>query len=412
MAITRVPAIIRLRRGTLEQWQESNPILQEGEASYVIGMENDNKYNRMKVGDGITPWNLLPFIVADNSLPLGGNTGDLLIKTSNVNYESKWQKIIPPNGNVNEVLTKKTNNSYDTEWKMMVQVPPGGKKGQALVKLSADDYDIGWKNIVGSGSWDGAIDNWTETNNNLLEVLDAYTVQEAWEELHERINADELSNYHGLGLGDYLDFNMPVTDLMGGLATRNLRMYILGFNIYKGSQGNTKNHIVWGFRNCVSWGYYRAANPPTNQLSANLWIMEGGLVGKYLTNWLEGSFQTSLISTLGADYFYNVARLISTGQGTNPSSMVRSSKLWLPNEGEVFGAKFSSNDPQPQISIPLYIKSPQHRMKDATWWLGSVARNLQNNMYTGFNWVHEDGTSGYELNYPGGGGVAPCFCQI
>ena len=64
---------IKLRRDTATNWTSANPVLGQGE----IGIENDhlgesvgsgpswlnNGAMRMKVGDGVTPWNTLPYSV-------------------------------------------------------------------------------------------------------------------------------------------------------------------------------------------------------------------------------------------------------------------------------------------------------------------------------------------------------------
>ena len=47
---------ILFKRGTEEKWTTANPVLEAGQPGYVIGK------NRLKVGDGITPWNELPYI--------------------------------------------------------------------------------------------------------------------------------------------------------------------------------------------------------------------------------------------------------------------------------------------------------------------------------------------------------------
>lgn len=46
------------RHDTLENWQTKNPILLEAEPSYVIDDEDGKK---IKFGDGVTPWNDLPY---------------------------------------------------------------------------------------------------------------------------------------------------------------------------------------------------------------------------------------------------------------------------------------------------------------------------------------------------------------
>lgn len=47
-----------LRGGTAEQWQSVNPILRNREP----GIERNGQTSRVKIGDGETPWNSLPYI--------------------------------------------------------------------------------------------------------------------------------------------------------------------------------------------------------------------------------------------------------------------------------------------------------------------------------------------------------------
>lgn len=44
------------KRGTATRWAEVNPILQLGEFGFAYDI------NQLKIGDGITPWNNLPYI--------------------------------------------------------------------------------------------------------------------------------------------------------------------------------------------------------------------------------------------------------------------------------------------------------------------------------------------------------------
>lgn len=46
----------KLKRGTAARWIEVNPILEAGEPGFVLDE------NRLKIGDGITPWIQLPYI--------------------------------------------------------------------------------------------------------------------------------------------------------------------------------------------------------------------------------------------------------------------------------------------------------------------------------------------------------------
>lgn len=46
----------KLKRGTAERWAAVNPILEQGEPGFVYDS------NLLKIGDGKTPWNDLPYI--------------------------------------------------------------------------------------------------------------------------------------------------------------------------------------------------------------------------------------------------------------------------------------------------------------------------------------------------------------
>jgi hypothetical protein len=48
-------AVIQFKRGSSQRWKELNPVLAVGEPGYDIDK------GRLKIGDGITPWNDLLF---------------------------------------------------------------------------------------------------------------------------------------------------------------------------------------------------------------------------------------------------------------------------------------------------------------------------------------------------------------
>jgi hypothetical protein len=50
---------IQLRRDTDTNWSTANPVLLEGE----LGIEIDATRNRIKIGDGVTAWNDLPYFL-------------------------------------------------------------------------------------------------------------------------------------------------------------------------------------------------------------------------------------------------------------------------------------------------------------------------------------------------------------
>lgn len=51
-----VNTTFKLKRGTAARWTEVNPILEQGEPGFVYDS------NLLKIGDGVTPWNDLPYI--------------------------------------------------------------------------------------------------------------------------------------------------------------------------------------------------------------------------------------------------------------------------------------------------------------------------------------------------------------
>ena len=55
----------QLRRATSSNWSSSNPILSAGEP----GVEIDT--NRLKIGDGVTRWNLLQYVAGSGSGGIG-----------------------------------------------------------------------------------------------------------------------------------------------------------------------------------------------------------------------------------------------------------------------------------------------------------------------------------------------------
>ena len=50
---------IQLRNDTATNWASANPVLLAGE----VGIETDSVRNRIKIGDGSTAWNDLPYFL-------------------------------------------------------------------------------------------------------------------------------------------------------------------------------------------------------------------------------------------------------------------------------------------------------------------------------------------------------------
>jgi hypothetical protein len=60
---------INMRKGTAAAWASANPVLSAGEP----GFETDTK--KLKLGDGTTAWNNLPYFRVDGGELVGGGGG-------------------------------------------------------------------------------------------------------------------------------------------------------------------------------------------------------------------------------------------------------------------------------------------------------------------------------------------------
>lgn len=92
--------ILQLKRGTAERWYTVNPILAIGEPGFVYDA------NKLKIGDGVTPWNELPYIEGStgecvNLVPVDGS---LIIKDNTIDIGISAEP-----GNA---LTKKADGLY------------------------------------------------------------------------------------------------------------------------------------------------------------------------------------------------------------------------------------------------------------------------------------------------------------
>jgi hypothetical protein len=92
--------ILQLKRGTAERWYTVNPILAIGEPGFVYDA------NKLKIGDGVTPWNELPYIEGSTgeSVNLVPVDGSLIIKDNTIDIGISAEP-----GNA---LTKKADGLY------------------------------------------------------------------------------------------------------------------------------------------------------------------------------------------------------------------------------------------------------------------------------------------------------------
>lgn len=236
---------------------------------------------------------------------------------------------------------------------------------------------------------------------NLLDVLGVESVADAFKALHEKCDNGDFTE---LMLGDYIDLSEITVD--GTKYThvanyQNLRIVIAGFNFYKGAGDteNSKNHILWVFRNIVLKRQMNASD--TNA---------GGYGASAMKQFLDGVFATGLGEEIGAQYLYTVRRAISKKGSTEWLSCT----VFLPTTVEVFGVDTYGDDQNAwntNTQIPLYRSGSFYRCKKYNgsrhwWWLGTpLASNA-----TSFCYVYYYGYSNSYDASNSGGGVAPAFC--
>lgn len=80
---------IQLRRGTSNEWETENPVLALAE----LAVEIDT--NQFKIGDGITPWNQLPY---------GGLRGEPAIRYEHIQTTPSLEWIINHNFGYNPMV--------------------------------------------------------------------------------------------------------------------------------------------------------------------------------------------------------------------------------------------------------------------------------------------------------------------
>jgi hypothetical protein len=220
--------------------------------------------------------------------------------------------------------------------------------------------------------------------------------------LRTKINADGTPDFSGLRLADYLDLpslNDGTTNLSWNAAYKNLRIHIAGFNIYKnaGDTENTKNHIVFQFRNCPTTHRMNASNDNT-----------GGYAATEMKTYLEGGFKSGLVAVLG-DYLYTVRRLLST----KGSWAWESDTVFLPTEREVWGSCVWAEkeyDGGLQAQYPIFQDSVIYKVKryngSRQWWW-EASPYAASAAY--FCFAHDHGGANYS-HASAVGGCAPAFC--
>ena len=81
-------ATIQFKRGVASRWEELNPILEAGQPGFVTDE------NRLKIGDGATAWNDLPYIGESSVVNAQTHYDFPSIGRANVIYKAEAEKNI------------------------------------------------------------------------------------------------------------------------------------------------------------------------------------------------------------------------------------------------------------------------------------------------------------------------------
>lgn len=86
MATTSYTTIFQFKKGTAARWKEVNPVLAAGEPGFVVDE------NRMKIGDGSTAWNDLPYMGESSVINAATYYDFPSIGRENVIYKAESEK--------------------------------------------------------------------------------------------------------------------------------------------------------------------------------------------------------------------------------------------------------------------------------------------------------------------------------
>jgi hypothetical protein len=265
-----------------------------------------------------------------------------------------------------------------------------------------------------SYNYNGVVDNTTMGGENLLTKLSAATVGDAIDILHTMINADGVSGFGNLHIGDYLDLpsitiaadndaaNEPTGTITNSTTYENLRLVIAGFNLWKGLNGNTKNHICFTFKQIPCKARYYTEHSTIDYLTTKL---RAFLLDEFLTG-----LKTALGTTNKPDYHCTIVRNIDQASGADRTVQ---DELFLFTDYEVFGTvNVNTATISNQIHIPWFKNDPANRIKKYNgtadgWWDATV---YFGNNSTGFCLVSGAGAFGYTYGYQIVCGCSPGFC--
>lgn len=81
-------ATIQFKRGTAAKWAELNLVLEAGQPGFVTDE------NRLKIGDGVTAWNDLPYIGEENVINASTHYDFPSIGRENIIYKAESERLL------------------------------------------------------------------------------------------------------------------------------------------------------------------------------------------------------------------------------------------------------------------------------------------------------------------------------
>ena len=192
------------------------------------------------------------------------------------------------------------------------------------------------------------------TERNLVDVLGATDVQDAFSKLQAKSSVGDFTN---LGLGDYIDIPSITFDsqtLTHNASYENLRVQIIAFDYFK-NYYNTTHHVVMQFKHCPFKKEINSAN-------SNV----GGYPAMPIADYLSTTFGAGLEAAMGISCL-SIKQYFQTDATSWSNSTAY--KVFLPTENQLIGHKGSSTVATDTVSyelgqFPYYAINPKGLMKN------------------------------------------------
>ena len=231
---------IRLRRGTSTDWQNANPVLDLGEPGFEIDT------GKLKIGDGSTPWNSLPYTAGEiQYLKQLDDVDDNLSPTNG--------QVLQYNGTE---WTAGDVSTADEKVKADVSDP---SEGYLSDKVDGDSISVDTVNHYLKVNVDDTTIE-VDTTNHYLKVKDGVfadinhnhdSVYVKLEDYEDQDVLNKIKNVDGSGSGldaDLLDgldsgqfVRSDVDDIVNGKLTHNNDIELSGYNLIKQADGGNYN---------------------------------------------------------------------------------------------------------------------------------------------------------------------------